>query len=144
MQRIVFSSLFLALTALLVGEASAVHKKGQKARPSLSKVRPLAQPRGLQLIGVSDSMLNPNGPGILVLSVDPNSLADVAGLDPGDVILKADNVITNTPVQVSGQILRDIANQQPSVELTVIDVNTGGLEVVSVFFQPFGSALKKK
>jgi S1-C subfamily serine protease len=72
---------------------------------------------------------------VLLLQVFPNSRADQAGLEPGDVVLLADGATTNTPFQLSNVIQTDRANGQSVVNLSVLDVRTGTPEVVPVSLQ---------
>jgi serine protease Do len=70
--------------------------------------------------------------GVLVASVDPGSAADVAGVEPGEVILSVDGEKLDGPLQLALAIQAGRKKGQAVVNRLVRDVRTSLTEMVPV------------
>jgi S1-C subfamily serine protease len=122
LRKTVAVALLASLASLLsTGEASALHRRGQAARPNnRRRAHPALVLKGLDALGIDGD--SGNG-GVVLSSVDPNGAGGAIGLEAGDVI----TAVNGTPVSdlyALNQLLID--NGGNLVSLTVNDVRRPG------------------
>jgi S1-C subfamily serine protease len=127
-------AVMVALAAGLVvlgatSDASALHKKGQKAKPALKPGKPFnprLYPPYLTFIGITVSESLPGNRGVLIDVVAPGSPADQAGLEPGDVIVGVDGRQVFSPFGLANALQAD--KPAGMADLQVFDVRIGQFE----------------